>query len=1125
MNAVAKTYVARFLTFTLLLSFPSAARSAPQNQTQAIALEAGKSIERTMAGDETHAYTVILAPGTYGQIEVEQTGINLIVNVFSEGKLIRRADLGGFHTPELLSFVSGATPATYRIELNVSGDTSRPGPYTIKLNERRVATAEDKARVEAEELSETGMMTLLKQTREARLEALDKFQKSLIAWRAAQVQWGEARAFYHASYTLNLLGQYLKVGETAQQGIPLAQSIGNRSVEAYLLDELGSSYNNRGERKKALDIFLQALQLRSEDDPVGRGYTLSNIAIAYGWIGERTKALGYMDQVAAIMRDTGERLKQSTTLGNMCVINTDLGRYEKAFELCNQALAIKRELDDPAGHAVVFNSLGNIYSNKGDYQKALDLYQQSRALYQSLKEIEGEGVEVNNIGWVYAQLGEYEKAIELYRQVLPAFRERGNKYGIATLLNNLGVAYAKLKDYRKALEVHLEVLPMRPEKDDRSGRALTLNNIASCYAELGEKTKALQYYEEALAMHRSAEKERQHGITLKDVGVFYRKQGNASKAFEYLNEARRVSKNAGDLSSEANVLSELARLEVERGNLLESHRLIEQAIDVTESVRNNLKSQQLRTSFLASVRQYYEFEIGVLMRLHQQRPTEGFAAAALQVSERSRARSLLELLREARAEIREGVDRSLLERESVLRRAIAEKAEQQTRYGNRYSEEQASALSKEIEALAAEYDQVQSRIRQTSPRYASLIEPVPLGMEAIQRQVLDDDTLLLEYALGEQKSFVWVVTHDAVRSFELPGRAAIEQEAKRFYQLLTERGVSVASETLTQRKERLDRVASEYQTAAASLSRTLLPFAAELKQKRLLVVAEGVLQYVPFAALPVPGAERPLIVDHEIVKLPSASVLAVLREERATRRPASRSVAVLADPVFSASDSRLAFGHKPAGSVDTSAAVDVQRSVSELGLGDLARLRFSRQEADEITRLSNDKRDLKALDFSANRSLAAASLNDYRIVHFATHGLINNQHPDLSGIVLSLVDERGRSQNGFLRLYDIYNLKLNADLVVLSACQTALGKEVRGEGLMGLTRGFMYAGAPRVVASLWRIDDRASAEMMRRFYSSMLKDGLRPAAALRAAQVSMLNDKRWQSPHFWAAFTVQGEWR
>jgi CHAT domain-containing protein len=189
-------------------------------------------------------------------------------------------------------------------------------------------------------------------------------------------------------------------------------------------------------------------------------------------------------------------------------------------------------------------------------------------------------------------------------------------------------------------------------------------------------------------------------------------------------------------------------------------------------------------------------------------------------------------------------------------------------------------------------------------------------------------------------------------------------------------------------------------------------------------------------------------------------------------------------------------------------------------------LRFSRQEADEITRLANNDSKLEAVDFQANRTLAtSAELGQYRIVHFATHGLINNTHPELSGVVLSLVDDKGRPQNGFLRLYDLYNLKLSADLVVLSACQTALGKEIRGEGLVGLTRGFMYAGAPRVIASLWQIDDRASAEFMKRFYEALLGQKLRPAAALRAAQVSMQNDPRWHSPHYWGAFTLQGEWR
>ena len=158
--------------------------------------------------------------------------------------------------------------------------------------------------------------------------------------------------------------------------------------------------------------------------------------------------------------------------------------------------------------------------------------------------------------------------------------------------------------------------------------------------------------------------------------------------------------------------------------------------------------------------------------------------------------------------------------------------------------------------------------------------------------------------------------------------------------------------------------------------------------------------------------------------------------------------------------------------------------------------------------------------------VTSAEFGQYRIIHLATHGLLNSTHPELSGIVLSLVDQHGQPQDGFLRLHEIYNLKLPAELVVLSACQTALGKEVRGEGLVGLTRGFMYAGAPRVVASLWKVDDKATAELMKRFYQAMLgEQRMRPAAALRAAQVEMLKQKEWEDPYYWAAFVLQGEWK
>jgi CHAT domain-containing protein len=253
----------------------------------------------------------------------------------------------------------------------------------------------------------------------------------------------------------------------------------------------------------------------------------------------------------------------------------------------------------------------------------------------------------------------------------------------------------------------------------------------------------------------------------------------------------------------------------------------------------------------------------------------------------------------------------------------------------------------------------------------------------------------------------------------------------------------------------------------------------------------------------------------------------VLHQESASRKPAEKAVAILADPVFSANDPRIVMRKRPSAVAARNESLsDAIRSAGDVGIQEFVRLRFSRIEADAIARLAPPPATLKALDFDASRETALRpDLAQYRIVHFATHSLLNNEHPELSGVVLSLVDRHGRPQNGFLRLYDIYNLRLGADLVVLSACQSALGREIKGEGLIGLTRGFVYAGAPRVLATLWEIDDHTTVEVMKRFYEGVLARGETPAAALRAAQIEMWRTKKCNTPYYWAAFNFQGEWR
>lgn len=799
--------------------------------------------------------------------------------------------------------------------------------------------------------------------------------------------------------------------------------------------------------------------------------------------------------------------------------------YQEAIEKYLAAVSIWRSLNDKPMEAATLYEAGWLYGDIGQYQKALDCYSQAGALYKVLGNHKSEANTLNNTAWIYGELGEKQRTLEMYLQVVEAKKKIGETDAVA--ISNVASTYAQMGQYQRALDTHLQVLELRQGPSQSAGRSITLSNIGNCYYHLGDITKALDFYQQSLELMRPAGNKYYTATVLNHTGVAYQSLGEYDKAFGYFNEALTLRRIAGDQKGIATTLSDIARLERDRGNLLEARKRIEEALAQVEVVRLKVASPQLRTSFFASVQQYREFYIDLLMRLHKDNPPEQLQRVAFNASETGRARSLLQLLSEAGSKIHHGIDPSLLERKRTLAEMIDKAAQSQMQLlAVKHTEEEAEAACKELSALTTELEQLEGRIRESSPQFTALVQPVPLRLEEIQQNILDPDTLLLEYSLGEERSFVWAVTPDSIKTFELPKRELIESAARRVYELTTARTVNVPKETLEQRRHRLQLADAEYANASAVLSRIILaPVAAELKNKRLLIVSDGVLQYIPFAGLPdsVATDSRALVVDHEVVLAPSASVVGLLRQETANRKPASKMIAVLADPVFSNNDPRVVSGRTAP--IVKSASIETLRS-SEPGIDGLRRLRFSRQEADEIARLAGSDSKLQAIDFAANRKLAtSAELGHYRVVHFATHGIINNSHPELSGIVLSLVDEKGKPQNGFLRLYDLYNLKLSADLVVLSACQTALGKEIRGEGLVGLTRGFMYAGAPRVIASLWQIDDRASAEFMKRFYEAMLGQKLRPAAALRAAQVSMSKDPRWRGPHYWAAFTIQGEWK
>ncbi|GAB4282504.1 MAG: CHAT domain-containing protein [Oscillatoriaceae cyanobacterium] len=667
-------------------------------------------------------------------------------------------------------------------------------------------------------------------------------------------------------------------------------------------------------------------------------------------------------------------------------------------------------------------------------------------------------------------------AIQKWQQALPLYHQVGNKRQEATALSNIGAVYDALGDKQQALSYYNQALPLRRQVGDKRGEANTLNNIGAVYDALGDKQQALSYYNQALPLRRQV----------------------------------------GDKQGEANTLRNLAFTQRNQQQLDAALTNIEAAITIIEDLRSKIISPELRQSYFAQQQNYYEFYIDLLMELHQQQPEKGYDAKALNASERARARTLLELLAEANADIRTGVDPQLREQESNLEQRINTTAQRQIDLlSGQHTPEQAAQIQQELDNLLRQLDETQAEIRRTSPNYAAMTQPQPLTAEQIQQQVLDADTLLLQYSLGEERSYLWVVSHTGLSRYQLPPRAEIEQAAKNFRDAITSPSLRIRPKKAVE--------------AAEALSQLILaPAAAQLGDKRLVIVSDGALYYIPFAALSLPGMNgEPLLVKHEIVNLPSASSLAILRAQLNQRKPAPKIAAVLADPVFSSSDQRVAVaGQKPSGE-NTLVSKLVSNSARDVGInGELARLPNTRIEAKTILDLVPDNQELSAFDFGASLTrVKSEEMAEYQILHLATHGFFNSENPQLSGLVMSLVNDQGQTVDGFLRLHDIFNLSLNADLVVLSACQTGLGENVKGEGITGLTRGFMYAGARRVVTSLWTVDDEGTAILMASFYDKMLSQGMPAPQALRAAQLELWQSADWKLPYYWAAFTLQGEWR
>lgn len=940
----------------------------------------------------------------------------------------------------------------------------------------------------------------------------------------------------------------------------------NTGAAADSLKAAGDIYFILSDYKAALDLHNRALALRrvnsNKSEEAG---ALADLAYDLVFSGEKEQALKHAEESLALSQTLNEEFRQAQSHCALGLAQLLTGDSIRAQENANRALALAKQSNNQEILARSLLLLGYVHNDHDDLEASLSFYNQALEKWRAIHNRWGESRTLTSIGLAQTLLGDRQAALDALEATLPVLEEMGDRQSQAAALNNLAYVYQTLNELGPALEYYSQALEIYKQMKFVLGQAVSLqycadihafmgntdkaiatyneavqlsrevanplltadglNSLGSIYFTRGDRQRAIGLFEQSLAEYRKGNHWRGQASALSNIGFYYETLPDPKKAKEAYSEAVTFARSAQDRETASSILYNLARVEMANGSITQARAHIEESLKLNEASRAKVADQDLRVSYFASVHQHYELYIDLLMQLHKQQPNDGFDVMALQASEKARARSLLELLSQTGVNVAKNTEPALREREQELRRAL-----------NQEYLKSPDTAAHQVRSLELEYEDVTNKIRASNFRYASLYLPASLDLRDVRQSLLDSKTAILEYSLGEKRSFLWVLTAGSVKTYELPPRAELEAELKSLVQTLVLFGPDAP---VTNKRTTPAELENAYWKQAEKVSSLIFKDALnDIAATRLVIIGDGVLESAPFAALSRPQAPgstntqpQPLIKEFEVVNLPSISVMTVLSRQVAQRQPPSGSVAVFADPVFEANDARLRSSAHAAestsaargASISQSRALDRALKDSTLEKG-IRRLVFSRREAEAISSVAPGA--FVALDFRANRAaVLSKNLSNYKIVHFATHGILNDKHPELSGILLAMVDEKGKPQDGFIQLSDIYNLNLPAELVVLSACETGLGKSVKGEGLIGLTRGFMYAGASRVLGSLWKVDDAATAALMADFYKEMFTNGKRPADALRAAQLHLFEQRRWQSPYYWAGFVLQGDWR
>lgn len=955
-----------------------------------------------------------------------------------------------------------------------------PGICALSQSKTAIISSEQKA----EQLRTTALQFVKKATVQDLTIAIAQLRQSIRLFRSAGLDSAAAQNYLSLGEIYFTWSRYRDALRMYRLALSLSSKT-DRDLKCSILSHMAITYTTFGSPETSLRYAKRAMDLANGNvNSQSRAEAAEALGLALLYSKDPHQALDLLRTAEEILKSNGNIEAQAAALRYVGWALASVGFTKAALNAQNDGLLFWSSTGNIYGVAQADAALGLLLAFAGETEKALAEYQHAQDTFRRIGDRDSEAVVLNGFGLLAQELGNYEDSLQYFIQARAIFAAVGDKFGEIGAIDGAALAQWSLHRYKHAESLYRLKLQRAQEIGGYREQVSALSDLGEIYEKRHDYRRSKLFFSRALTICHAIDHAIGEADVLMHLGNLYLEKKEYKLTLEVFHQALQSAEKIDRVSRQAEAHYDLATVYHTLQQYDKAKAESESAIQIIESERTKVSDFDSRATYFASVHQYYQLYIDILMQMDQQRPGQGFAQRAFEAAEKSKVRSLLDML----ATSSEGTQCH-------------------------------------TSAVAANADSPDST-SQTSD--CSIPAASALTLAQVQKEIQGDDVALLEYTLSPQTSYLWLVEDGQVSSYRLPGERQISELATKYRSAMTARQ-PLPGENAAQYVARVARADQDLDHLSADLSRMLLgPVAEFLAGKRVVVVPDGVLRYIPFAALQLPSRSGDKTdapgEKFEVAILPSASTLASLRAA-STKRPAPiRLAEIFADPVFAADDPRL---QRPS----RSKAPPVQIPTLTAALRDVSvnssripRLIGSGAEANAIANALSGKVDL-VTGFAANReAVLSGDLGQYRYIHFATHGLLDSRHLELSGLVLSLVDQNGKPEDGYLRVRDIYRLKLNADLVVLSSCSSALGKDVESEGIIGLTRAFLFAGSKRVISSLWKVDDEATEKLMTAFYSQ-LHAGASPAAALRSAQSTLASDPHWKSPYYWAAFILQGEYK